>query len=180
MVDQQEPQTGDEGPDVPTDAATLNSDAAIVDGSASGSGEQISPPAAVEAAAPPIMDLSGIAALTGASTHINAHAKQRRYRKRALSTAGTSSGTIESAGGNPSDAPGASLLNRSIGSNIMTSGADQSIVSFGLNFNFDNTSSPSNSDSGEAKGGDDGSSGEDNNNTAGNGILKNGGNRSNA
>ena len=46
----------------------------------------------------------------------------------------------------------------------MNSEAEHSIVSFGLNFNFDGASSPSNSDSGGKGGGDAGSSGEDDNN----------------
>lgn len=102
-----------------------------------------------------------------------------------MSTAGASSGTIESsasmaaaAGGQSNNNPNAALsrnlssfMNSSnMGSNIMNSGAEHSIVSFGLNFNFDSTSSPSNSDSGEGAvndgkgGGDAGSSGEDDDN----------------
>ena len=81
--------------------------------------------------------------------------KHTHFRKRALSTA--TSATMESntllnqaeLANLPSS--GISLMNNSLNHNNMNeSGMEHSIVSFGLNFNFDSTSSTSNSDSGEA------------------------------
>eukprot|EP00579_Thalassiosira_antarctica_P002580 CAMPEP_0201872302 /NCGR_PEP_ID=MMETSP0902-20130614/5041_1 /ASSEMBLY_ACC=CAM_ASM_000551 /TAXON_ID=420261 /ORGANISM="Thalassiosira antarctica, Strain CCMP982" /LENGTH=887 /DNA_ID=CAMNT_0048398541 /DNA_START=209 /DNA_END=2872 /DNA_ORIENTATION=+ len=152
------------------DAASINSDFAVADGI--GGAAFGDPPAPAAAAA---LAMLGSAHKRG--SHINSHARQRHYRKRALSTA-NSSGTIESScsmnaqninannrinGNGPLSS--VSLMNSStIGSQFMNSEAEHSIVSFGLNFNFDGASSPSNSDSGGKGGGDAGSSGEDDNN----------------
>ena len=103
--------------------------------------------------------------------NITVKGKTNHFRKRALSTA--TSGTAGS-NGNGFDngeslgalsASGISLLANSLNplpSNGMGSGGEGSIVSFGLNFNFDSTSSPSNSDSGEGDKGEgkEGSDGE--------------------
>lgn len=140
-----------------TDAATLNSDAAVVEGGLKRhEGDTPTPPPPPEAA---VLN-NDHAAPTGdggsPKTGGNAQARRRDYRKRALSSA--TNGTLETNGsmnGNPTSDnnngfSGLSFMQTStIGSNIMGSGGDHSIVSFGLNFNFDNTSSPSNSDSGE-------------------------------
>ncbi len=142
-----------------TDAATLNSDAAVVEGGIKRhEGDTPTPPPPAEAAvlnndhAAPSGD--GGSPKTGG----NAQARRRDYRKRTLSSA--TNGTLETNGsmnGNTTsdnnNFSGLSFMqNSTIGSNIMGSGGDHSIVSFGLNFNFDNTSSPSNSDSGEVGG----------------------------
>lgn len=130
------------------------------------------------------------ALLAGGHHYISAHARRRHHRKRALSKA-NSSGTIETSGSMAEDEnanndnmssnnnyrdsshlSSESLMNSStIGSNIMSAkGAEHSIVSFGRNFNFDSTSSPSNSDSGEGAvndrkgGGGEGSNSDDDNN----------------
>jgi len=187
---------------IPTDSATVNSDAAVGGSVGGGSGERQRRPSS--AAATPEAVVAGSGGLTasnvaavgkrsgGKNHHINSYARQRHYRKRALSTAGFSSGTTETSGsmadvmaandeagqrdasGSVAKCDGANLsrtlMSPTLGSNMMTSGAENSIVSFGLNFDFDGTSSPSNSDSGEVaandgKGGE-GSSEDDNNGNA--------------
>ncbi|KAL7489837.1 hypothetical protein ACHAW6_015718 [Cyclotella cf. meneghiniana] len=80
--------------------------------------------------------------------------KHAHFRKRALSN---EAGTIESSTSPLANLPssGISIANDSLNPTMNASasglgiGAENSIVSFGLNFNFDSTSSPSNSDSGE-------------------------------
>ncbi len=146
-----------------TDAATINSDAAVLEGVQQlpkrHEGDNPTPPPPQEAE---VMnhcsgDPAAAGGITGDAKTGNAEARRRHYRKRGLSSA--TAGTVETlpstsnGRGNISDVNGLSGLslmqNSAVGSNIMSSGVDHSIVSFGLNFNFDNTSSPSNSDSGE-------------------------------
>mmetsp|Transcript_3170 Transcript_3170/g.7009 ORF Transcript_3170/g.7009 Transcript_3170/m.7009 type:complete len:903 (-) Transcript_3170:432-3140(-) len=175
---------------IATDAATLNSDAAVGGSVGGGSGERQRRSVSSSSAAASAAVVTGGGSLTASnvaasgkrngdkSNHINSYARQRHYRKRALSTAGFSSGTIETSGSmadaiaeaaGQGNANSRTLVNSAMGSN--SSSAEHSIVSFGLNFNFDSTSSPSNSDSGEAgavndgKGGE-GSSEDDNNGNA--------------
>mmetsp|Transcript_2902 Transcript_2902/g.4898 ORF Transcript_2902/g.4898 Transcript_2902/m.4898 type:complete len:757 (-) Transcript_2902:212-2482(-) len=139
-----------------TDAATLNSDAAVVEGGIKRrEGDTPTPPPPQEAE---VINNDHAAPAVGGSPKAggNTQARRRDYRKRALSSA--TNGTLETNGSVNGNATsdnnnGFSSLsfmqNSALGSNIMRSGGDHSIVSFGLNFNFDNTSSPSNSDSGE-------------------------------
>lgn len=170
-MDQHEVQPDDAG--AATDAATLNSDAAVVEGGIKRrEGDTPTPPPPQEAE---VLN-NDHAALAGGGgspkTGGNTKARRRDYRKRALSSA--TNGTLEtnaSMNGNVTSDnnnafSGLSFMqNSAMGSNIMSSGGDHSIVSFGLNFNFDNTSSPSNSDSGE--GGDTKKKKADGNNASG-------------
>ena len=106
-----------------------------------------------------------VAAPTEKEDHNNnssSTAQRKNLRKRALSTAEGSNHDISLGA---LSASGISLL-----ANMPpnSSGGEGSIVSFGLNFNFDSTSSPSNSDSGEGDngkvGGSDGEKMKSNNN----------------
>lgn len=161
-MDQQDTQADDAG--AATDAATINSDAAVLEGVQQppkrheDGNPSPPPPQEAEVLNHSSGDPVAAGGITGDAKTGNAEARRRHYRKRALSSA--TAGTVETlpstsnGGGNTSDANGLSGLsclmqNSAVGSNIMSSGVDHSIVSFGLNFNFDNTSSPSNSDSGE-------------------------------
>lgn len=161
-MDQQDTQADDAG--AATDAATINSDAAVLEGVQQppkrheDGNPSPPPPQEAEVMNHCSGDPAVAGGITGDAKTGNAEARRRHYRKRALSSA--TAGTVETlpstsnGGGNTSDANGLSGLsclmqNSAVGSNIMSSGVDHSIVSFGLNFNFDNTSSPSNSDSGE-------------------------------
>lgn len=139
-----------------TDAATLNSDDAVVEGGVKRrEGDIPTPPPPQEAE---VLHNYHAATAGGGSpkTGGNTHARRQHYRKRALSSA--TNGTLDTnasmnrnvTSDNNNAFSGLSFMhNSAIGSNMMSSGGDHSIVSFGLNFNFDNTSSPSNSDSGE-------------------------------
>jgi len=170
-MDQHEVQPDDAG--AATDAATLNSDAAVVEGGIKRrEGDTPTPPPPQEAE---VLNNDHVALAGGGGspkTGGNAQARRRDYRKRALSSA--TNGTLEtnaSMNGNVTSDnnnafSGLSFMqNSAMGSNIMSSGGDHSIVSFGLNFNFDNTSSSSNSDSGE--GGDTKKKKADGNNASG-------------
>ena len=142
--------------DATADAATLNSDAAVVadgmGGTASHRNQSPLPPAAAGGRGCPPQHCQRTAGTIHSSDSPNA------------APHGDPNG--RGAGGPHQQQPhlsSASLVNSSAG--FMSSsgvGAENSIVSFGLNFNFDGASSPSNSDSG-GKGGLDGSSGEDDN-----------------
>lgn len=175
MVDAEADNTG-----TANDAATLNSDAAVTSVGGGSGGEKA---AAVSTSIPPAVQQPPQAAAQGEGGSGTNNPPQPR-RKRALSFANESSGTIETSTSmtaaqarTTASTTNQLMHQNTIGSNIMgsingNSGVGDSIVSFGLNFNFDSTSSPSNSDSGEGavngSNGGEGSSEDDNNGNSNN------------